>query len=257
MRGFVAGVHLSDGDLVRLLDGQAEPGESARGRDHLAACVDCDRRLRDLQRRSASISALLAGADFDVPPALRDAGPRVARRARAAAARRKRIVWLRAASICAILLGAGILAGPARARVTDWVSDLWTGLLTGDRAAGADAAAPQAQPDGGTRVRFTPTGPELSIEFASVPDEGRVELRVGDGPTTVVEVLGGVAEAELLVLPAGVRVLNEPGAGASYRVTVPTTVRIVRIAVDDSTVALVPIDSATSSRTLDLRVPAP
>src|SRR5690606_13250297 len=142
MRGFVAGVHLSDGDLVRLLDGQAEPGESARGRDHLAACVDCDRRLRDLQRRSASISALLAEADFDVPPALRDAGPRVARRARAAAARRKRIVWLRAASIGVILLGAGILAGPARARVTDWVSDLWTGLLTGDRAAGADAAAP-------------------------------------------------------------------------------------------------------------------
>ena len=127
----------------------------------------------------------------------------------------------------------------------------------GDRAAGAVAAAPQAHPDGGTRVRFTPTGPELSIEFATAPDEGRVELRVGDGPTTVVEVLGGVAEAELLVLPTGVRVLNAPGAGASYRVTVPSTVRVVRIAVGDSTVALVPIDSATSSRTLDLRVPAP
>jgi hypothetical protein len=90
-----------------------------------------------------------------------------------------------------------------------------------------------------------------------VPDEGRVELRVGDGPTTVVEVLGGVAEAELLVLPAGVRVLNAPGARASYRVTVPTTVRIVRIAIGDSTVALVPIDSVTTSRALDLKVPAP
>ena len=257
MRGFVAGVHLSDGDLVRLLDGQAEPRESAWGTDHLVVCVDCDRRLRNLQRRSAAISTLLADADFDVPAALRDAGTRVARMARAATARRRRIVWLRAASICAILLGAGILAGPARAWVTEWVSDLWTELLTGNRAAGAGPAAPQAQPDGGTRVRFTPTGPELSIEFATTPDEGRVELRVGDGPTTVVEVLGGVAEAELLVLPAGVRVLNAPGARASYRVTVPTTVRIVRIAIGDSTVALVPIDSVTTSRALDLKVPAP
>lgn len=257
MSGIVAGVHLSDGDLVRLLDGQAEPRESAWGTDHLVVCVDCDRRLRNLQRRSAAISTLLADADFDVPAALRDAGTRVARMARAATARRRRIVWLRAASICAILLGAGILAGPARAWVTEWVSDLWTELLTGNRAAGAGPAAPQAQPDGGTRVRFTPTGPELSIEFATAPDEGRVELRVGDGPTTVVEVLGGVAEAELLVLPAGVRVLNAPGARASYRVTVPTTVRIVRIAIGDSTVALVPIDSVTTSRALDLKVPAP
>jgi len=54
-----------------------------------------------------------------------------------------------------------------------------------------------------------------------------------------------------------VRVLNAPGAEASYRVTVPATVRVVRIAVRDSTIVLVPIDSDTTSRTLDLRVPAP
>ena len=47
MSAVVAGVHLSDGDLVRLLDGQAEPRESAWGTDHLVVCVDCDRRLRN------------------------------------------------------------------------------------------------------------------------------------------------------------------------------------------------------------------
>lgn len=151
----------------------------------------------------------------------------------------------------------GTTTGSVGTLIADWVSDLWTGLLAGGQAAGAGPAAPQIRPDGGTRVPFTPTGPELSIEFASAPDAGRVELRVGHEPMTVVEVFGGVAEAELLILPTGVRVLNAPGAEASYRVTVPATVRVVRIAVRDSTIVLVPIDSDTTSRTLDLRVPAP
>ena len=118
-------------------------------------------------------------------------------------------------------------------------------------------APPEDVVEVSARVRFEPAGGELSIELASAQDAGRLELRVGDDPTTLVEVLGEAADAELLVLPGGVRVLNSPGESASYRVTVPASVRTVRIFVRDSAVAIVPIDSAATSRTLDLRLPAP
>lgn len=257
MSAVASRAHLSDGELVRLMDGQAEPGEREWGRDHLAACAACDRRFRVLRRRSGAISALLAEADVEVPATLRDAGPRVARMAAASAARHRRVAWMRAASIAALVVAAGVLAGPARAWVTNWVAEVWPGILAGRRQPAAEAGAPPEPVEVGARVRFRPIGAELSIELASAQDAGRLELRVGADPTTLVEVLGDGAEAELLVLPGGVRVLNSPGESASYRVTVPATVRTVRIFVRDSTVAIVPIDANGASRTLDLRLPAP
>lgn len=258
MSAVVSRAHLSDGELVRIMDGQAEPGEREWGRDHLATCVACNRRLRELRRRSSAISALLAEADVEVLATLRDAGPRVARKAAASAARHRRVVWMRAASIAALVVAAGVLAGPARAWVTNWVVEVWTGMSPDRPRPAVEAGAPPEDVvEVSARVRFEPAGGELSIELASAQDAGRLELRVGDDPTTLVEVLGEAADAELLVLPGGVRVLNSPGESASYRVTVPASVRTVRIFVRDSAVAIVPIDSAATSRTLDLRLPAP
>lgn len=54
--------------------------------------------------------------------------------------------------------------------------------------------------------------------------------RAADAAATA-EQSGGGAQAELLVLPAGVRIQGAPGATADYRLTVPASVRTVRVRV--------------------------
>lgn len=62
------GMHLEDGALVRLLDGQPAPGEDA---GHLGGCAVCQARLRKLERLSAGFSRVVAAgrAAEPAPPA--------------------------------------------------------------------------------------------------------------------------------------------------------------------------------------------
>ncbi|HEU0077504.1 MAG TPA: hypothetical protein VFQ76_07625, partial [Longimicrobiaceae bacterium] len=74
-------------------------------------------------------------------------------------------------------------------------------------------------------------GAVFTLEVAAPQAAGAVEVRRAAGSAATAEQTGGGEQAELLVLPSGVRIRNAPGATADYRVTVPASVRTVRVRV--------------------------
>jgi hypothetical protein len=232
--------HLSDDSFVRLLDGQLEAGERAWAESHAAQCEACAARLRQLRRRSARLSGILLASDPVAPPAPTEVPDELTLRrmrrageARSAPAPRP---WLRVAAMVALLLAAGVVASPLRAVVAEWLRSQWERITAPDpRVAAPPAEAPAAalaEPAGsGARVQFTPKGATFSLEVAVPQAGGSVEVRRAADTSATVEQTGGGEQADLLVLPSGVRIRNAAGATADYRVTVPASVRTVRVRV--------------------------
>jgi anti-sigma factor RsiW len=222
--------HLDDGAIVRFLDGEAAADERAGVEAHLAACPVCADRLVDLRRRSLNLGILLSRGDFAVPPLpAAPAAPVVDELAARRAARRMPArPWLQAAAVAMLLVSAGLFAAPVRG----WVR----GLLGGDAPVAERPAPPLPAPTtevprAGARIQFTPQGAELSVEVSHPQAGGALLLEAGPGTTVSAEVRApaGTAPAELLVLPSALRIANDPASVAEYRVTVPASVRRVRV----------------------------
>ena len=244
--------HPDDGALLRLLDGE-DDGDTAAAREHVATCADCRRRLATLRRRGERLAVLLARTDFPVPAsapgpvgevASDDAIPAIEaspssdakviplRRRTAAASTDSRRTWLRAAAIVLLVLGVGVVATPARAWIAAFLSDLMGG---GDPAPVETPVAPPtvdqppAAPAASSSVRFVPAGSTFRIDVAHEQAAGGLTLLRAEGESATAEVLGG--EADLLVLPSGLRIGNRAGSAADYRVSVPAGVRRVTVRV--------------------------
>ncbi len=224
--------HPEDGVLLRLLDGEADAAEQAAAGPHAAACAECRARMDAMARRRDRLAALLARTDFPVPAAsVPEPGviPLHSRRREAAPAR----PWLRAAAIILVVLGVGVMASPARAWIGRWIADAWESV-TGDDAPPAPAPAPAPVPKAeeqapAAQVGFVPTGAELSVVVAHPQEAGALTVAAAAGASATAEVVGGTGAADLLVLPAAVHVRNTPGSAAEYRLTLPSSVRRVRV----------------------------
>lgn len=250
--------HLPDGELVRLLDGELEAGERTRAEEHIVECPECRARLHTLKRRSTRLTALLSESDWEAPPM-----PRVEAKLREiehtreprAAARESRTPWLRAAAIIAVLLGAGLFATPLPATIASWVAEQWVELtsprLTAPTSVGETVSVQEA---GQTRVQFAPEGAELTLEFATRQAGGAVTLRSADVELVSAAVVSsGGAGADLLVLPAGLRIQNTAGSTAEYTVVVPRRVRGVRVRIGDGDPIMLTAAELADGVQLDLR----
>ncbi|HEX7051227.1 MAG TPA: hypothetical protein VF188_13555 [Longimicrobiales bacterium] len=215
--------HLDAAALVRLLDGEAAAAEHESAAAHLAGCRRCSARFGALRRRSARLTQVLAAADWPCPPMpVPHAGG--APRVRATRALRPgwRIRRAPAAAAAAILLGvAAVVASPLPGWIGAWTAAGWSRLV----GATDKGTAPEAPSR--TRVRFEPVGVELSLDFAAYQQTGAITVRALDVP--YVEVTDDDGAATLLVLPAGIRILNDVGSTAEYQVTVPARIQRVRI----------------------------
>ena len=229
-----AGAHPEDGVLLRLLDGQADDAEQASAGPHAAGCAECRARMDAMVRRRDRLAALLARTDFPVPAASApEPGviPLHSRRREAAPSR----PWLRAAAIVLVVLGVGVMASPARAWIARWLSEAWESVSGDAQPAPAPApAAPAPRPAEQTaaaQVGFVPTGAELSVVVAHAQGAGALVVAAAPGASATAEVVGGTGAADLLVLPAALHVRNTPGSAAEYRLSLPSSVRRVRIRV--------------------------
>ncbi|HEU4561041.1 MAG TPA: hypothetical protein VFS20_24530 [Longimicrobium sp.] len=234
--------HLDDGELLSLLDGEADGAPRTDGEAHLAACPVCRERMERYRTRRERLAQLLVRADFPVPAApsvgsVADApdDPKVIPLRPRAATRQPRFhqrPWLRAAAVVLLLVAAAVVATPARAWITEWVSRQWNRVAQDDRPTPPRAAppvqAPPARPQASAQVRFVPSGSELRVDVASVQATGTLTLVPVDGPAASAEVLGAQA-VELLVVPSGLRIRNTSIVSADYRVRVPDGVRRVRV----------------------------
>lgn len=211
--------HADDGDLIRLVDRECTAEERARLEGHLATCRPCAQRRATLERLSAAVTAALAG-------------DRTARRAWRGGA-------LRAAAVLLLVVAAAASAQPVRA----WIAERW-GDLRGLVAPYA-APEPQAVGAGTTTVRFVPTTSVFAIELAARQDAGVLTIEVSGDSTAMATVTPATPGAELTVLPAGLRIVNRPGDGASYVVRLSTGVTEVVLRIADGPVRrLVPAAGA-------------
>jgi hypothetical protein len=238
--------HLSDDDLLLHLEGSAGALLPSLAAAHLGSCEECGRRAEWIRRRAGALDARLAELDWMPPEALLPRSFAEVRRRQAARPRVRPAALSglrRAAVIVAVLLSAALLVQPVRAWVLDWAGARWEeveGMLGAKRSGGAVAPTPPAPAEPQqTEYRFTPEGSELRLEVASPQPRGTLTVWVTGEPGAVLEVIEPGGEREpVWVLPDGVEIRNSPSGTGSYRLSVPRTVRLVRLRIGDEPSAM-------------------
>ncbi|HET7233415.1 MAG TPA: hypothetical protein VFJ16_25615 [Longimicrobium sp.] len=233
--------HLDDGDLLCLLDGEADAASHHDAAAHLRACPACRERMERYRTRRDRLAQLLARADFPVPAsaappsASKDADDAkvIPLRPRAAPARVVNRPWLRAAAVVLLLIAAAAVATPARAWIAAWIGRQVDRVTHESQPAPqrprvVQTPAPPVAPQPSAQVRFVPGGGELRVDVAHTQASGALTLVRVDGPAASAEVVGPQS-VELLVVPSGLRIRNTAAASADYRVQVPDGVRRVHV----------------------------
>lgn len=220
--------HPTDGDLVRLLDGEEEDPALE---EHLERCDDCRRRYRRIAGWSREVGRALDAVDPVV-----EEGAEPDREADAPWTGAPR--WMKAAAGVVLLVSAALAFQPVRAWVVDRAERVAQRLGFVDRT-GPEAGAG----GGGASIAFVPEGRRLRIQVEAPQTEGELEVAMGpdDGRVraSVVDPEPGAAGPApgFAAFPSELRIRNGSGVGASYRVTVPPSIEELEIRVGGRSLA--------------------
>src|SRR5262245_41048540 len=61
-------MHLDDGRMQRLLDGELSPSEETAAREHVASCTECRERVEAMKKDAATAAELFQKLDQPEPP---------------------------------------------------------------------------------------------------------------------------------------------------------------------------------------------
>jgi anti-sigma factor RsiW len=211
-------VHLSDALLVALYDGELAPPARAAAQGHLRDCVDCARRLREVQAAAEDIARLLEQLDQPAPPVTADQV--IARAARPPRLRRA----LLAAGIATLALTTAVAAGIVPRR---WLVRAIAAVV-GPRAAPTPAPA-MSVPPGENGIAVVP-GVSLRVSFDARQRAGEIRVALAADTEVAVRAVDDTVSYE--VGPDAVVVRNAPGTVASYEVRVPRSIDRLWIEVD-------------------------
>jgi anti-sigma factor RsiW len=221
-------VHPSDAVVAAYVDRQLAASDDAAVRAHLAECAACVRRMRQLEAAVREVDELLHRLDHPVPQV--DVGLLLARdRSR----RAHRLGPLAAGIAVACVAAAAAAAVPS--------TPLYRALeraVEAIRGTDSEAPAPPAprpirirqQYSGG--VALVP-GRELEVVFRQSQEQGEIHLAFVDGAQASVR--GSDRDAAYAVREDRILVDNAHSR-ASYELTVPRTLRDMRIRVGESVV---------------------
>ena len=209
--------HVSDGALVRLIDGESYDLEEATTREHLVRCQRCRERHRYLESLSDRMTELLS----------QDSGMSTAGIGPSTAARRHLLGSI------AVILTALIVAGSAWA----WVA---TVRSRSDSQPQGQVLEPSAS------IAFRPTGRMVEVRFATSQSLGALELRTTVDSLVRVTVFGGDGQEALSVSTRGVGIVNGRESSAVYAVEIPPTVDSVTVAVGGDTLYRLGTDGLAS-----------
>lgn len=240
------GRHLTDAELIRVLDGHGpevddpgaarpDPASAWSPGTHLRACDRCARALATLREDSRLIRRILRDADFEeggaavraVAPDELEARATGERRMDAASTPPHAAVvaaptWLKAAAI--LVLVAGPLA--AFPGVRAWVTEQVTG--------GSQPAGPTAEAvDPPTVIRFTPDPGDFVVTF----EEGTAgTLRVDRAAGAEAELRAVGGDPEAVVGASSLRIRNRDAG--RYELRLPGAVTGVWVRIGDRAVAV-------------------
>ncbi|HEX6926560.1 MAG TPA: zf-HC2 domain-containing protein [Longimicrobiaceae bacterium] len=223
--------HPSLGDLVRRLDGELDEATSERMERHLLGCPGCRARLAEVEGHSREVTRYLRSLRTATPPsAVERARARSALRAaetRHQSAVRARRTWAVAAAISGVMV-ITLSVDAVRARVV--------GVLPFDLGVGraAPAAVPVLPPavigPGGSVVSFPASGETFRLSLQSRQVAGQLLIQVLPLDRATAQITNGNGES-LMVLPGGMLIENAEESRASYRLTLPPTIRRMDVSI--------------------------
>lgn len=235
--------HLTDVELMRILDGEGPGPDAGDPGAHLEVCHRCVDALEELRADSQLISHWLVRADFETPTApgdtrvatdAADAGSGGARAAtrplrdptgpRARPASLLRSPWLRAAAVL-VLVAAPLAAFPG---VRAWVAEQVSGS---DTDGGAAMAGPEEETP--MVLRFTPDPGAFMVRFP-LGATGTITVERSDDGQAELAARGGDPEA--VVGASSLEIRNEDEG--RYRLRLPAAVTGVWVRVGERAVAL-------------------
>jgi len=246
--------HPGQGDLVRLMDRELDEITARRIRDHVDGCARCMARSRTLERRSTAFSQMVSRLDEGTPSQDELARRRHTRRA---GVTHRAIVWRTAAVIMVGLFGA--MSVP---QLRAWVAEQWSGLgwlgepaitaVEDERTLAETPAAPPVDelPIERHAVSFIPEGREFLVEVRATQAEGVLTLTMRPGREASAVVEGRGPDADLVVMPYGVRIVNVATASLDYQVEVPSNLDRVRVRIGNRPDVLLPMSEVGREWTL-------
>ena len=174
-----------------------------------------------LSRRAQRLSALRREADHPVPPIVFPA-ERIA-----SATRHRTIVRWRAAAAIALFAVAVVGVRPVRAWILQAARVLWSAASGAPRTAGPPVAR---LPDAST-VTFSPPSGVFILRVAQPQTGGTLTIETTSEASASASAGAGQGGGELVVLPDGLRIVNESASTASYVVRLPATVARIEVGV--------------------------
>lgn len=233
--------HLGEGELLRLLDGDAGHLRLTRWEAHVSGCDRCARDLDDLRADTATVRDWLARASFEADLAGRENPGRT----HAAPPRRPASPvpgWLRIAAVLA-LLAAPLAAVPS---VRVWLVERFSpGAETSPAAA---PSSPEAQAFRSSPILFAPASGEFAVRLDAAQAAGILRIGRADGSDARLEITGDLP-AGPVVSATSLAIRNATGSTASYTLDLPARVGRVVVRIGDRTIATLDaraIDSGTN-----------
>lgn len=194
--------------------------------------------------RARRLGALLRATDPPVPP-LAFPVERIAQAARRRAAWR----W-RAAAAAALFALAAVGVPPVRAWIVQTARTLWAAARPPKPAALSPSTGSAA---GAGAVTFSPAAGSFVLQVVRPQPAGTLTVETTGRATASAAVSGGRGGAELVVLPHGLRIVNDPGTTASYVVRVPASLGRISVGVGEAAVRTLVPSGPGQQWVLDLR----
>ena len=230
--------HVSDGDLVRLLDRELDVAEQMELEGHVDSCEDCASRYLELRRKIATVGAAIRRGDFTFPT------------------QKVRTWGLRAAAVLVVLTAMGVTVQPVRAWIVEQTRALWVVVAGEQEEAATPGGATDESGDPTAAVSFVPAGDVFVLELSTRQASGRLTVETVAGRTASATVFGGSEEERLIVLPTGLRIVNDSTAEADYTIELPATLaRLLVVIGNDDTLRYEP-EGAADHWEIDLAVDA-
>jgi len=254
-----ADMHLTDGEIVRFLDAEADESEREKAESHLSSCLVCRRKHADLRDWSEIVADGLRELDRDPGVAGVTPLPTTAHRRAAPVRVGGMPSWLRVAAVVVLLVGFVATVTPD---LRAWVADQWSELVT--RVAGTEEPVEIAElpvepaPVTSARIAFPVPVDIFRIEVVGAPGASQIMIDVHAEERAIAEVVGGTGGEELVVLPNGLRIRDAGSDEVLYRLLVPDDLQGVEIRIPGQ--PLVRVSGAEVARggvAIDLRPRSP
>lgn len=205
-------MHLHDGELQGLLDGELSGNEDESLRAHIAECEQCAARMEAMRSAFRETGQLLTALD-EAPPAISaDQLIEIAQRRHIPTRKAPRgIAWAASVAglVVATVVAAAIPGSPVRTIVQNLLEELGT--------ESSEPMAPLEPWNAQAGVAMTPDG-AIEIVFEATQPSGSIEMQLIQTDSARIEVRGD--PIGFAVGDRSIQVENQ-NATASYRITLP------------------------------------